>query len=277
LLPLPNERVVATSACMSELRRYPAGVIQDVMPGDVSYEEHNYLMLGRAALDAVRLAMLCAQKDSANRILDFASGYGRVLRQLRAEFPEAQLAACDIDHGAVAFCAEKFGALPIYGSEHPPAITETFDLLWCGSLLTHLDEPLWHEFLDFFEAAVEPGGLAVFSVAGREIARRLADPEFDAHYFPHDDERKRALLERAEDGFGFVEYPSQARAHSEPAHYGHSLVKPSWVWSLLERRPGWKVVCYIEDRWGGQDIVGAVRWQEGLRPFRQPLRHPNSD
>ena len=263
---------------MEALRRYPA-VSDETVPDDPMWDPGNYVMLGRAGLDAIRLTMLCAQKGVPASVLDFASGYGRVTRFLRVEYPDARIAVCDIDHRAVDFCAERFGAEPIYGHEHPAEVefSEPFDLVWVCSLFTHLDLPMWEEFFMFFERAIVPGGLLVFTVQGRAIRARLRDPSFGSYYL-NSPERNRELADSL-DGFGFMEYdttPEQRRARQEPSRYGISLIEPAWLWHFLDR-PTWKITSYIEDRWGGQDVVGAVRWEQGIRPFRQPLRHPNRD
>lgn len=262
---------------MEALRRYPV-VTDETLPGDPMWDGGNYLMLGRAGLDVIRLALLCAQKAQPASVLDFASGYGRVTRFLAAEYPTARLAACDIDRRSVDFCAERFGSEPIYGHENPAQVEfgEPFDLVWVGSLLTHLPEPGWGAFFDFFERAVAPGGLLVFTFQGRAIAKRLRDEQFAGHYLG-DRERNAALAESVrETGFAFTEYGVRGdRPH--PSSYGVSLCEPWWVWKFLGDRPDWLVVSHMEGRWGAQDVVGALRTQEGLRTMRHPLRHPNRD
>jgi hypothetical protein len=78
------------------------------------------------------------------------------------------------------------GALPPgrkYHSEIHPGkipIRETFDLIWVGSLLTHLDEPLWHEFLAFHVDRLNPQGLLVLTAHGRDHDDRTAAPQATA-------------------------------------------------------------------------------------------------
>jgi SAM-dependent methyltransferase len=141
--------------------------------------------------------------------------------------------------------------------------------------LTHLDLPAWEEFFAFFERVVAPGGLLVFTVQGRAIRERLRDPAYARHYL-NSMERNRDLAD-SPGGFAYADYDTtieQRHELHEPSRYGVSLIEPWWLWRFLDR-PTWKITSYIEDRWGGQDVVGAVRWEPGIRPFRQPLRHPN--
>jgi hypothetical protein len=250
---------------MESLKQYPAGVSETRSPRDLMYNSDpaSYGGLGRAGLDAIRLAMRAAQKETVSSILDLPSGHGRVLRVLKAEFPAARFAACDIDHEAVDFCAETFDATPVYGREHPGDVDldERFDLIWCGSLFTHLDESGWEEFLDFFESKLTRGGLLVFTSHGRDIVKRLRDPVVGAYYIPTDSSRKAILDGYGESGFGFASFELDDDAReslSQPKRYGISLTEPSWVMSLVQRHPSLRLVSYMEGRWGAQDVVGCV-------------------
>jgi SAM-dependent methyltransferase len=277
--------------CLDALHSYPDGVIYDVSPRDHMYngyepsERDGYFSGGRAALDCIRLSLLAVQKDCPRSILDLPSGHGRVLRYLKAEYPQARLAACDIDHDAVDFCAAIFGATPVYGCEHPGEIEldQKFDLIWCGSLFTHLDQSSWNEFLDFFESTLALGGILVFTTCGRKIAAKLADEE-QGESFMKEEEARAAILEGYETtGFGFANYslPDELREDlSLPDTYGISLAKPSWVAALLEGRPGLQLVSFTENRWDSQDVLTCLRLTDirDAYPFKAPLQlHRSSD
>jgi SAM-dependent methyltransferase len=266
----------ATAEAMPLLKRYP-DVIEEVSDRDHMVNRkrpENYALLGKAGLDAVRLTLLAAQKEAPRSILDLPSGHGRVLRFLKAEYPDAVLAACDIDHEAVDFCAQVFGAEPVYGQEHPGDIElpRQFHLIWCGSLLTHLDAPMWSEFFDFFEGALKPRGLLIFTTHGRRIRSKLEDPKAGEVYLSGAETRQRVLDSYDTTGFGFADYPAtpEAQDRSQPSSYGLTLTQPSWVWGFLEQRPSLLAVTFMEDRWGGQDVIGVLnaRARSSLRiPF----------
>jgi SAM-dependent methyltransferase len=274
----------ATERCFPVLTEYPDGVIYDVSPRDHMYNSYDppdlegYLSHGKTALDCIRISLLAAQKERPRSILDLPSGHGRVLRFLKAEYPEARLAACDIDREAVDFCARTFGAAPVYGREHPAEIelAAQFDLIWCGSLFTHLDEALWNEFLDFFESSLVPGGVVVFTTSGRNMAARLRDDSEGATILKDADSRCAILQQYTESGFGHAGYdlPDDMREDlSLPVGFGIAVSQPSWVCSRLERRPGLQLVAYTENRWGAQDVVTCLRVDhiERAYPFRTPL------
>jgi SAM-dependent methyltransferase len=278
----------ATAKSLAALERYPEP-IRDVSPRDHMYnsatepKDHSYHTLGRLALDCVRSAMVTAQMETARSILDLPSGHGRVLRHLKAEFPEARLTACDIDHDGVDYCAKTFGATPLYGREGTPDPVEgQFDLIWCGSLLTHLDAPEWEEFLAYFEAALMPRGLLVFTTHGRSIAHKLRDPEWGAQYVPNTRQTEEIVRGYDEQGFGFADYGYGQEVRdslSLPSKFGISASKPSWVCQLIERRPHLLLLSYTENRWGAHDVVACVRVEaveEPKTPFRIPYP-PRSD
>lgn len=263
----------------------PDDLMYDSAPGDRDLAYH---ALGRAALDSIRLALLAAQKDSPKRILDLPCGHGRVLRILAAEYPGSEIVACDIDRRAVDFCAEALGARPLYGTEHPGEmkIEEPFDLIWCGSLLTHLDLAGWEEFLDFFERVLAPGGLLVLTTSGRSIAAKLRDPATGGFWMSDPARRNAIVAGYEETGFGFAEYPTspeERAVHSLPASYGISLSHPARVCTVLADRPRLQLVTLMENRWGAQDVIGAIRvdaveeGRTGLRGVLGGIRRPRPE
>ena len=257
------ETTPAAGACERALDRYPDGVIEEISPRDHMFRvKERYLRSGRTGLDCIRLGMVAAGIASVGSALDLPSGHGRVLRWIKAEFPHARLGACDIDHDGVDFCAATFGAEPVYGHEDPDdiEIPAPYELIWCGSLFTHLPPERWEGFLDLFERALAPGGLVVFTTHGRQIAERLRDPERRRVYNPIDHDALLAAYER--DGIGYAEYqhaPEYRERLSLPSAYGISLASPSEVVALVARRPALRLVGYTEGRFNDQDVVTAVR------------------
>src|SRR5687768_9851717 len=83
----------------------PREVVQEVLPNDpmYGYSPDSYFEAGSRALRCIRLALVAAEHDSVTNVLDFACGGGRVLRYLKAAYPEAALTACDIYPQGVAF------------------------------------------------------------------------------------------------------------------------------------------------------------------------------
>lgn len=235
----------------------PPDILSTISPNDDMYikklPEH-YFRVGISALRCIQLAMLTTDRTGFQHILDFPSGHGRVLRVLKAAFPKATITACDLDRDAVDFCAKTFGAIPIYSTEQPEQISiqGSFDLVWCGSLLTHLDQDRWPGFLNFFRSVLSPGGLLLFSVQGREGVRRIRTGEYDYHLA----DTASILATYDRNGFAYQNYPPPNRL----PHYGISLASPPWILERILQQPGFRLINYIEKGWDNhQDVIACVR------------------
>lgn len=208
-------------------------------------EEH-YFSCGASAWRCIAQALLAAGAPSPRRILDFACGHGRVMRALRAGFPDAKICACDVDRPGVDFCAETFGAVPVYATETPAGIElpGTFDLIWCGSLLTHMSQHRWPGYLELLSGALSPGGVLVFSTHGRRQAESMDDN------LQRDPSLAGILSDYRTTGFGYTGPPA----------YGASLSSPSWVLYQLGAFPELRLLSYEESGWDDhQDVVACVR------------------
>lgn len=251
----------ATESSAPAPDHYPDHLIQEISPRDNMFRvKKRYLNSGWRALGCIRLGMVAAGKSDVESALDLPCGHGRVLRWIKAEFPAARLGACDIDRDGVDFCAATFGAQPVYGQPDPAdvVIAEPYDLIWSGSLFTHLPPDHWQGFLDLFARALTPGGLVVFTTHGRSIAEIM--PEQQSVYGPIDLEALLRDFER--DGAAYQEYahrPEYRERLSLPSTYGISLTRPSAVCALVERQPDLRLVGFNEGSFNRQDAVSAVR------------------
>src|SRR5438128_2640807 len=178
-------------------------VITEISPLDEMFDLdlESYLAKGEEALRLISLAAQAAPRDGFARILDLPCGYGRVLRHLRVAYPKADITACNIQREGVDFCAEKLGARPVYRADD---LEGEFDLIWCGSLLTHLPLESWRGWLDLFEAHLAPYGVLVFTVQGRRVFYLL-----DKGVEDHGVDPKRLLADYAAQGSGYENYPGQ--------------------------------------------------------------------
>lgn len=233
----------------------------EISPKDTMYEGNaaHYFAVGESALHCVRTAMMAAKKPRIHKILDFACGYGRVLRVFKSNLPEAELTACDISADAIAFCANTFGAEPILSSEDPREIRfkSQFDLIWCGSLLTQFDEAQFVRFLELLESLLAADGLLIFTTHGPFVARQLR--LHSGNYGLNEQSMLTLLSGYDTTGFGYVDYPSEILPRVGVKKYGFCVAKPSWVIRQLEARPGMRLVTYSEQAWDNhQDSVACM-------------------
>ena len=259
---LPPQESKSQEDLFSELKRLfeqeTKNVICDISPNDRMFhddEESHYLSVGQSALRCIKLAMLAAGKDSADiqTILDLPCGHGRVLRTLSAAFSDAQITACDLLQDGVDFCAKTFHAIPVYSTDAPDRIPVEggFDLIWCGSLLTHLSSDRWTGFLDFFNSHLNSGGILVFSVHGPSCVHAIREGRLS--YGLKEGQLTQLLEDYSQRGFGYVDYPNTIG-------YGISVSSTSWVLSKLEKLFNLRLLAYTEMGWDEhQDVIACVK------------------
>ena len=249
---LEPERRTWIADMLTFWRTAPGDVSRAVSPNDGMYAKSpdRYFPTGAMSLRCVRLAMLEARKDEVASMLDFACGYGRALRYFRAAFPDARLTACDINRDAVDFCAEQFGATPVYSAEDPAEIElpGPFDLIWVGSLFSHVPEDRWVAMLDLLASVLSKDGLLVFTTQGRNVRRQLVSRELD--WALTDEAADEIVRGFDKTGFGYADWTGASG-------YGTTLNRPSWVCARIEERPGLRLVGFRERAWGRQDVVAC--------------------
>jgi SAM-dependent methyltransferase len=103
-------------------------------------------------------------------VLDFACGYGRLLRFLSLAAPPERLWASELQSDAVAFVGSAFGVRTL-ASHADPAQFEPgrrFDFIWVASLFSHLPATLFDAWLAKLISLLSPRGVLCFSV--RDVA-----------------------------------------------------------------------------------------------------------
>ncbi len=145
-----------------------------------------YVDGGRSAVHNIAESLCAAGRTFTDigTCLDMACGYGRVTRHLIREIMPYKITACDADHQAVRFCAREFGVRPLLCDRDPRLLLfpDSYDLIWVGSLLTHLAGAAGVELLGVLAAALTPRGVLVFTTQGDSCLRHLDwyGPEFVA-------------------------------------------------------------------------------------------------
>jgi SAM-dependent methyltransferase len=225
---------------------------QKVSPRDHMWNtapEH-YFAVGVSALSCIEPPLATAGMRPRS-ILDMACGHGRVCRMLRARFPHARITACDIERDGVDFCVQQFGAEGVYSEERLADIQmdRWFDLIWCGSFFTHMDNEEFRTSLEILAGWLEPGGVLVFTTHGRQVVNWIRDG-YQTYGLTEMDQE--ALLSQYElDGFAFL------ASENQPA--GFTISGMPYVCELIERLPTLKLIGFQEAGWAAhQDVVAVV-------------------
>lgn len=221
-----------------------------------------YFDLGRRALELIHFSSELCDKPHYPDILDLPCGHGRVLRWLRAHYHYANITACDLDRDGVNFCAQQFRATPVYSQADLRTLpfTAQFDLIWVGSLVTHLNQERWLRTLDCLVNWTRECGVLIFTTQGRTVSSLLARGRKDV---AENIDKAALLAEYARTGFAYQRYFES----NEVEDYGLALSSPEWLMRALQRYPNIIVRAYLEEAWGMQDVVILYKKSAHFEPI----------
>ncbi|MCZ2441631.1 MAG: methyltransferase domain-containing protein [Burkholderiales bacterium] len=126
---------------------------------------HNVALQQYTAMRQILDALLPASEGSVS-VLDFACGWGRLLRLLGGCERELELFASEIQPEALDYVVGSFGVRGLPSSLAPEAFEpgRRFDFIWVASLFSHLPEDLFRRWLARLLALLTPRGVLCFSV-----------------------------------------------------------------------------------------------------------------
>lgn len=197
-------------------------VNRNVSPKDVmakGRENEHYFNVGKSALLSIMAALAARQcyaggHQPIEHILDFGCGHGRVARYLKAAFPDAVTKVTDLSQDGVRWCVDVLGC-----EETGPTLpANTFDLIWVGSVFTHLTAAAAAQLLGELKAALRENGVLLITTRGR-FAALNRNPKGPS---PEGAAAMMAAYDIA--GYGFAEY-------AKTPGYGVCTVNPSWYFT----------------------------------------------
>jgi SAM-dependent methyltransferase len=252
---LQKKRLLSDPTLTESERALLARVSSRIYPGDGMYhgDGTHYFKVGLSAIRCIDEALAGTSFTDVQRILDFPCGSGRVLRFLRQRFPAAEITGCELERGPVEFCVRTFGALPAFSSLNLDEVSlpQSFDLIWCGSLVTHLNKRGILSLLRLFHRQLRMHGLVIFTTHGDFVPGRILRRDFDYGLTP--EQVNRIGANYPETGYGFEDYPGDK-------DYGVSLTSPDWIRRCVAEVGGLREVYFKERGWDDhQDVFGFVR------------------
>jgi SAM-dependent methyltransferase len=253
--PLLNKkRLLADTSLTEPERELLKKVSSRIYFRDGMYEDGvHYYRVGLSAIRCIDEALKGRDLQDVRTILDLPCGGGRVLRFLVQRFPDAEITACELASGAVEFCARTFGARPAFSSLNLDEVSlgKKFDLIWCGSLVTHLNESGITALLTLFRDHLSKNGIMIFTTHGDFVARRLPTRDFD--YGLEVEQIESISRDYPKTGYGFEDYPGEK-------NYGVSLTSPEWIRARVRELGGLREVFFKQRGWDDhQDVFGYVR------------------
>ena len=155
------------------------GFSTEIPPGcqmlDFSLRHHRDAALSVSQYFAVALQQYQTLRQIIDRVfddsqslqvLDFACGYGRLLRFLVHSLRPEQIWAAEIQPEAVDYVTHRFGVHGLRSTPAPEAFRpgQKFDVIWVASLFSHLPDGLFRRWLNQLAGLLQPGGILCFSV-----------------------------------------------------------------------------------------------------------------
>jgi SAM-dependent methyltransferase len=226
----------------------------EISPVDDMYvagRRNHYFSVGMSGLQNIIRALDCAGKssDDIKTILDFPSGGGRVLRFLKAYFPSAEITAADNNEEKLDFCENRFNVNKMTSKECFSQIqtSRSFDLIWCGSLVTHISKKRTKELVRFFCEHLNRNGILIFTTHGRFCKDR-----FD-QYGARPISKIGMAIQYKLLGYVYSRYPGDRS-------YGISVSRPSEVIKAIESYEELKIIYLNEMSWDNhQDVIGCLK------------------
>lgn len=233
---------------------------EDLHPKDVmhSYGGQQYFSIGESALRVILSSLLLTWRSEIKRILDLPCGHGRIARHLRAAFPQAELFVCDIDSEGVEFCSSRFSAQGILSEPDllKVDLPKDLDLIWVGSLFTHVDQQRTQRWLEHLCNHLHEHGILIATFHGF-FTRDFTEKPFGGV----DWEKITVDFDRV--GFGYDIYRTV-----DMGNYGTSLSKPSKLMDMVALIQEVRIVGYTERGWANNQDVLVIAKNDRRRLLR---------
>ena len=235
-----------------------------IHPDDHMYRSGQawYFPVGESAARLLRIAEATSWLPRIGSVLDLPCGHGRVGRYLPAVFPGADLHFADLDAGGADFCAATFGGTAIHSR---PELTEvalpTVDMIWVGSLFTHVDLDRTTRWLRYLCDHLNEDGILVATFHGAwSLRMHTIYPMIEASSW------ERLVDEYQRTGYGYARYPGWEQ------DYGISLSSPEALLRIVDAIPGVRISGFLERGWAENHDVLMISRDDRDRAWTPDFR-----
>jgi SAM-dependent methyltransferase len=163
---------------IAEARVLPPPELMSRVAGTDSAEW--FVKSGGMSVQDVRAALAAAGRplEEFNEILDFGCGCGRILTPMLNEIGASRITGVDIDDEAMGWLRTQHPDVPLRTVDPLPPLPfqdNTFDLVYCHSVFTHMDRNYQDRWLAELKRVTMPGATLVVSFSGAEAFQKLTE------------------------------------------------------------------------------------------------------
>jgi SAM-dependent methyltransferase len=214
--------------------------VRDHAGGATAKERCAYYRAGYEALLSLEHALAARGRRlrDIDGLLEFASGYGRLTRHLVRRLDPARIWTADILPDAAPFLRRAFGVHAFDSAGEPAELVlpRRYDLIWVGSLFSHLPRRRFGPWLARLVDALSEDGVLLFSTHGAEVV---------------------AEVPKHASGFTFVT-KSESRSLA-PDEYGSTFVTPDAVRAIAAEHGIGPLHVVERELWWIQDLWAVGR------------------
>jgi trans-aconitate methyltransferase len=204
---------------------------------------YEYLESGLNAYNVVSKLTLKKFGNITNvgSLLDVASGHGRLERFLILEYPAERIWVSDIKESANQFQMKQFGVNSLCSTFNPKDYCpdQKFDIIFVGSLFTHLPEKLFESWLLKLYSLITEKGVLIVSTHNISLYNKKSNREF-------------IYLSESEDTL----MPEIEESIEDTNKYGTTYISHSKFINILEKNGINSSQCFRYEKalWGLQDV-----------------------
>ena len=208
----------------------------------------NYAHYFQVGYSAVKIIQKIIKNKKILSILDYGSGYGRVTRFIKSSFYQAEVTCSDIDLKALKFVKDNLD-VEVYNPNELFKSKVKYDLIFAGSVITHLDMQKTHQLLNDFSKILNLGGYLIFSSHGEKVYERI---KMKKNLYGLTEYGTSKLINDYENNdYGYSNYPNQ--------NYGISIIHETKMKQLINKN-NLNFVYYEKSLWDNHhDIYAAVK------------------
>lgn len=192
------------------------------------------------------LATVGYTERTNQKVLDLGCGCARMLRNVNQHFKESELWGLDIDAKLIYWCKENIGETANYATTtlipHLPFESNYFNLIYCGSVFTHIDD-LADAWLLEVRRVLKKDGIFYVTIHDENTVKMLDGEYKNANLAEHLFQNKTYMSNKSNFGMMVIDRDNLSQVFFSKAYF------KQWV------EPFFELVQIIDGAYGYQSVA----------------------